>query len=152
MKKILVIITIVVMISIFSFKKQESLESVFDYNEEDNLVLNIYIPNLDTNNFKNYFDNEIEIIGIYPKINMIYKNKLGNLFYLFTGNNLEENINNFTKYYKGVLKKNNFSNDLILSDYNGIKIEKVKVITTSFILNKMLERCNNCSYEKTQLS
>lgn len=133
------------------FKKDNLTVSVFDYNEEEVLTATIFIPGLNTNNFKKYFNENIKIIGIYPKVNVLYKNKLGNLYYSFSKNTIDENIKGFKKYYKNILEKNNFKNDLILYEYNGISIEKVKIFLSYEELNSILKNCYKCSYEKISL-
>ena len=121
---------------------------VFEYDEEEMLTANILIYGLNTKNFENYFDDYVEIIGVYPKINLVYKNKIGNIFYTFNQNNMKDDLSSLTKYYKNILRKNNFISDLVLSDYNGINIEKVRAFLTYQKLNEILRECNDCSYEK----
>lgn len=147
MKKYFILIVMIVLL-IISSNKQNQIQMVFEYNDEDMLTANIVIPNLNTKNFSNYFDDYTEILGIYPKINMLYKNKIGKLFYSFNQSTVKENLLSFTKYYKNILKKNNYNNDLILTDYNGVSIEKVKVFLTYDKLNELLKKCKDCSYEK----
>lgn len=147
MKKYLVILIILIVLLMENFNKQEVLP-VFDYNEEEMLIANIIISNLNTNNFYYYFDEQINIVGIYPKVNMLYKDKIGNMFYRFSSNSIKYNINTFIKYYKNTLKKNNYTNDLVLSEYNGINIERVQVYISYDELKQFLDDCNNCSYEK----
>lgn len=147
MKKYFVLIVILVLL-VMCNNNSEQIQMVFDYNEKDMVTANILIPNLNTENFDSYFDDYVEVIGVYPKINLIYKNKVGNIFYTFNQNNIKSDLLSFTKYYKNILKKNNFSNDLILSDYNGIGIEKVRVFLTYEKLDEILKKCNGCSYEE----
>lgn len=145
MKKYLVILVIVVC---FFINNKEEIKPVFDYNEEDITIVNIIIPNLNTNNFSDYFNEQLEIIGLYPKVNILYKDKIGNMFYSFSKDGIKANITSFIKYYKSVLRKNNFTNDLILTEYSGINIEKVKVYLSYEELNYFLRNCFNCTYEK----
>ena len=147
MKKYLVVAVVLILLIINGGKSEET-QMVFDYNVEDMLIANILIPGLNTKNFDNYFDEYVQIIGVYPKINMIYKNKIGNVFYSFNKNRKKDNLLSFEKYYKNILQKNNFSSDLILSSYNGINIEKVRVYLTYEKLKEILKQCNGCSYEK----
>lgn len=150
MKKILVLT--IIMIILFSVTNKEKVIMVNSELETDEMItVLLTIPGLNTNNFTNYFDNSIEIIGIYPKINLIYQKKIGNMFYTFDKVNIKQNINSFSKYFKNVLEKYNFNNDLILINYNGINIDKVKLYISSDDLNKFMKNCNNCKYEKTSL-
>lgn len=147
MKKILLII-LLILILVMSNKE----EAIVVSNEVDNdemITVLVYIPGLTTNNFNNYFDDTVEIIGIYPKVNVLYKEKIGDMFYQFNMSNVKKDINNFTKKYKKVLQTNNFTNDLILINYNGIGIEKVKVYISNKNLKLFMINCNNCEYEKT---
>ncbi len=147
MKKFLILVVFLFLIIVCN-NSPEQTQMVFDYNEEEMLTANILIPGLNTKNFEDYFDDYVEIIGVYPKINLVYKNKIGNIFYTFNQNNMKDNLSSFTKYYKNILRKNNFMSDLVLSDYNGINIEKVRVFLTYQKLNEILRDCNDCSYEK----
>ena len=147
MKKFLILVLILFLIIVCN-NASEQTQMVFDYNEEEMLTVNILIPGLNTKNFENYFDDYVEIIGVYPKINLVYKNKIGNVFYTFNQNNIKNNLSSFAKYYKNILRKNNFNSDLILSDYNGINIEKVRVFITYEKLNEILKKYDGCSYEK----
>lgn len=147
MKKFLILVVILFLIIVCN-NASEQTQMVFDYNEEEMLTANILIPGLNTKNFEDYFDDYVEIIGVYPKTNLVYKNKIGNIFYTFNQNNMKDDLSSFTKYYKNILRKNNFMSDLVLSDYNGINIEKVRVFLTYQKLNEILRECNDCSYEK----
>ncbi len=147
MKKFLILVLILFLIIVCN-NGLEQTQMVFDYNEEEMLTANILIPGLNTKNFEDYFDDYVEIIGVYPKTNLVYKNKIGNIFYTFNQNNMKDDLSSFTKYYKNILRKNNFMSDLVLSDYNGINIEKVRVFLPYQKLNEILRDCNDCSYEK----
>lgn len=148
MKKIFIIVTILIMLILLTNKEEVMVvNNELDSNEMGTVLINI--PGLTTNNFTNYFDGSIEIIGIYPKVNMLYKEKIGNMYYQFNKNNIKQDITNFSKYYKGVLEKNKFNNDLILINYNGINIEKVSVYISGDNLEKFMRKCNGCKYEKT---
>ena len=147
MKKFLILVVILFLIIVCN-NASEQTQMVFDYNGEGMLTANILIPGLNTKNFEDYFDDYVEIIGIYPKTNLVYKNKIGNIFYTFNQNNMKDDLLSFTKYYKNILRKNNFMSDLVLSVYNGINIEKVRVFLTYQKLKEILRECNDCSYEK----
>lgn len=148
MKKIFLVITILITLILFTNKEEVMLvNNQLDSNEMVTVLINI--PGLNTNNFSNYFDGNIEIIGIYPKVNMLYKEKIGNMYYQFNKNNIKQDITSFTKYYKGVLEKNKFNNDLILINYNGISIESVKAYINGDNLENFMRKCNGCKYEKT---
>lgn len=148
MKKIFV--AIIILIILFGFTNKDNVMIVnneLDSNEMETILINI--PGVNTNNFTNYFDGSIEIIGIYPKVNGLYKTKIGNMYYQFNKNDIKQDIINFTKYYKGVLEKNNFNRDLMLINYNGISIENVKVYISGNNLKKFMRECSGCKYKKT---
>lgn len=63
MKKYFILIVMIVLL-IISSNKQNQTQMVFEYNDEDMLTANIVIPNLNTKNFSNYFDDYTEILGI----------------------------------------------------------------------------------------
>ena len=147
MKKFLILVAFLFLIIVCN-NGSEQTQMVFEYDEEEMLTANILIYGLNTKNFENYFDDYVEIIGVYPKINLVYKNKIGNIFYTFNQNNMKDDLSSLTKYYKNILRKNNFISDLVLSDYNGINIEKVRAFLTYQKLNEILRECNDCSYEK----
>lgn len=147
MKKFLILVVFLFLIIVCN-NGSEQTQMVFEYDEEEMLTANILIPGLNTKNFENYFNDYVEIIGVYPKINLVYKNKIGNIFYTFNQNNMKDDLSSLTKYYKNILRKNNFISDLVLSDYNGVNIEKVRVFLTYQKLNEILRECNDCSYEK----
>ena len=146
MKKIYLLLAIITVLIIITNRKEKVLvvNSVID---SDNMVeATIVVPGLSTKNFSSYFDNDDEIIGIYPKINILYKDRVSVKFYQFSKSTVTDNINDFIRYYKNILKKNNFNDDLVLADYNGIIIEKVKLYVDNKYLNEFMKKCPNCSY------
>lgn len=151
MKKIFKLLFIVFMLAILSNKEETML--VNNEIEDDEMVtVLLTVPGLNTNNFTNYFDDSIEIVGIYPKVNLLYKKKIGDMYYAFNGSSVKQNINNFSKHYKNVLKKNSFNEDLTRINYNGISIEKVIVYVNDELLQNFIHRCKSCEYEKTSQS
>ena len=78
---------------------------------------------------------------IYPKINILYKDKLKNIKF-----NCNKNcsIDDLLKYYKDILRKNNFIQDSINIDYYGLYIEKFLVYVNDRELNNILKKCNIC--------
>ena len=146
MKKIYLLLAIITVLIIITNRKEKVLvvNSVID---SDNMVeATIVVPGLSTKNFSSYFDNDDEVIGIYPKINILYKDRVSVKFYQFSKSTVTDNINDFIRYYKNILKKNNFNDDLVLADYNGIVIEKVKLYVDNKYLNEFMKKCPNCSY------
>ena len=148
MKKIILLTILLITLTLLTNKEKVIIvNSELDNNEMMNILL--IIPGLNTNNFTNYFDGSIEVIGIYPKVSVLYKERIGNMYYQFNKNNIKQDILHFTKYYKSILEKNKFNNDLILITYSGIVIDKVSVYISGDNLEKFMRRCNGCKYEKT---
>ena len=81
--------------------------------------------NLSTNNIFLYFSN-INIVKIYPYVNPIYSDKIGELFYEVRGYNLSDEINNFKEKYLNLIKKNSYLDYNYLYT-NGINISKMDV-------------------------
>ena len=71
------------------------------------------------------------------------------MFFIFDSKSLNSNMTRFIKYYKNILQKNNFNNDLVMIDYNGVNIEKVKLYIEVNELKEFLKKCSSCKYEKT---
>ena len=112
------------------------LENDYEYK-----FITINTPNLNTKNFYKYFDNTNNIMVIYPKINMLYKEKLGTIKFKCDRNCHIERLLN---YYKDVLKNNNFMQDSINVDYYGVYIDKIVFYINNEELNNILKKCNIC--------
>lgn len=148
MKKLIIIFLMIIIILMTNSKEETLSASNILNNPEDKNAKIVYlmIPNLTTKNFNNYFSNDSDIIGIYPTVNPLYQKKLGDMFYSFNYQSLKININNFLNFYRQKLKKNNFTNDVIAIDYNGVPISKVKVYMTNEQIRNFLKDCFNCTY------
>lgn len=85
----------------------------------------LVFENLSTNNIFDYFSN-INIIKIYPSVNPIYKDKIGDLSYEVRGYDLHNEINNFKYNYLDIIKKNSYL-DYNYLYVNGINIDKMDV-------------------------
>lgn len=134
MKKIFIILIICILLSTITTKSY----NIYHIPKNDNLY-NIYtvsINNLNTKNFKKYF-NKTKINKIYPKINPIYKNIIGNVSYKFKTNNINEEIDTFKKSYLKLIKKNSYS-DYNYLFINGINIDKVEILATEEEINDFL--------------
>ncbi len=137
MKKKIIILVIILLI--FSISNNERIVSVFDMGGLYEIYyLDFKEENLNTNNFESYFNENIDIIKIEPYINDIYKNKIGNVNYLFDHNDINYNINNFKEKYLKILKNNNYIDDYNKYSTNGIKINMVKVYTTETEILKLV--------------
>lgn len=148
MKKIFIFMMLLGLLLMSNNKEEVVLVNKEIENEEMVVVL-VTIPGLNTNNFSNYFDDNVKVIGVYPEVNILYKNKIGDMYYEFNGNSIKDNLNKFSNYYKTMLKKHNFYNDLTQINYLGINIEKVRVYVNSDTLDNFIHGCTNCEYKKT---
>ena len=93
MKKIIILVILIITLTILTNKEEVIVvNSNLDSNEMMTVLL--IIPGLTTNNFTNYFDDNIEVIGIYPKVNALYKDRIGNMYYQFNKNNIKQDIIN----------------------------------------------------------
>ena len=120
MKKIYTVILLLTIICI------PNLKSNNNYIKEDCYEMHkLGFNNLTTNNIQNYFS-KIQIKKIYPYINPIYKNKIGELSYEITGNNLKNEIDKIKDKYLNTIKKNSYK-DYNYSYTNGINISKMDV-------------------------
>lgn len=97
-KKIVIFLFLIVFLCIKNVRP-------FNYMSNDSYNLHtLTFENLSTNNISLYFSN-INIIKIYPYVNPIYSDKIGELFYEVRGYNLSDEINNFKEKYLNLIKK-----------------------------------------------
>ncbi len=104
-------------------------------------MYDIYADNLTTKNFTKYFSDTSNFIAVYPDTNLIYKEKLGNIYFECKN---KFNIEDFISYYKKVLEKNNYKNDLVNIDYYGVSIKKIRVYANKEELAQILNNCTIC--------
>ncbi len=104
-------------------------------------MYDIYADNLTTKNFTKYFSDTSNFIAVYPDINLIYKEKLGNIYFECKN---KFNLEDFISYYKKVLEKNNYKNDLVNIDYYGVSIKKIRVYANKEELAQILNNCTIC--------
>ncbi len=143
MAKILMVILLkkIILLIFFLFILNLNIKSKnYNYviNDETYEYRYVSIENLNTNNFINYFK-EVNVISIYPKVNPIYKDKIGNIYYKFINNNISEEIEKFKYNYIKLIKKNSYS------DYNylyvsGINIDKVLIYISNKELNNFINK------------
>lgn len=159
-KRILILLILVVLLNIIILIREDKISSAFNY-IDDNVIdtkgdYNIYNItfdriNLNTLNFIDFFkDLNGKILGIYPKINSLYADKLTNEinYYAFnTNNSISYNLNNFTNFYKSILDDYGFDNDIEKIHFNGIKIDKVKMYTTFDMINQFIIKYPNITYD-----
>ena len=124
MKKIIIMLLFLLLIkNSFNDTNSVFLEKI----EYSNLYEITCLNNISTNNFLNYF-NDIKIIWIKPKINILYKNKMlrFNKYYFKEISN-DKNIKNFKNEYIKYVNKIGYKNESLKLKTSGIMIEKIKV-------------------------
>ena len=81
-RKIIILLFLFLLMNILLTFKSEKDIPAFNYIDSRENDYDIYVlsfPNLNTFNIINYFnDFDIQILGIYPKINPLYENKVKN--------------------------------------------------------------------------
>lgn len=106
--------------------KETPIFKLDDYNV---FYLDLEDEDINTLNLNKYITHDMEIISIIPYVNPIYKDKIGNLKYNFSTVSYQNNINNFTKYYKDTINNSGYLDNLSEVDVNGIKINEIEVYT-----------------------
>lgn len=138
MKKILLLIFLCFLLCVVSVSSGDKYSYLLS-DDSYNLYI-VSIDNLNTKNFSSYFDG-INVLRLYPKINPIYKNMIGNVSYKFSSNNISNEINLFNNYYLSMIKKNSYS-DYNYLYINGISIDKVLIYISGTDLYNFLNRFN----------
>ena len=110
-------------------------------NDDSYKVYTLSIDNLNTKNFSDYFS-DINIIGIYPSINPVYKKGIGDLYYKFSGANNSFEIDSFVEKYLSFVKKNSYS-DYNYLYINGIGIDKIDIYTSGNDLYNFISNNKN---------
>lgn len=144
MKYVLNIIILFIFVVIITniTNNQDNAISVLSLDDNFYQIYDIYTNNLSTKHIDKYFSNTTNFMAVYPKVNVLYKDRVGDISYKCQNN---FDINDFVIYYKSILEKNNFYQDLINIDYYGVNIEKIKVYASKEELDKILQKCTICS-------
>jgi hypothetical protein len=83
---------------------------------------------------------DMDIVSVVPVINGIYDHLFIEIReYIFTNDNKEKNITEFTKKYKEILENNGIKTELSKIITNGIKIDSVKIRCDQSIKDKLKE-------------
>lgn len=133
MRKLLIIIffCFVFSVNIKSKSNYKYLENDDSYN-----IYSVSIENLNTKNFHTFFSG-VDVVRIYPSVNPIYKNKIGEVSYRFRSSNVDKEINVFRQNYLEFIKKNSYK-DYNYLYVNGIDISKVDIYISGSKLYKLL--------------
>ncbi len=151
-RKIIILLFLFLLMNILLTFKSEKDIPAFNYIDSRENDYDIYVlsfPNLNTFNIINYFnDFDIQILGIYPKINPLYENKVKNKlkYYSFEKGDLSNNVNRFTEYYLSILSNLGLNGEKEKIYLNGIKILKVKVYASNQELSRFMKRYSNMTY------
>ena len=131
------LITFLILLIVCMLIEEPTTQTVFDELENQDIVKNYYIEidNLNTNNFKEYF-NGLEVVALIPYINPVYKDRLVE-FYMYDG------IYNFRKKYINILKQNGYYQEANKYILRPIVIEKVLVNAS---LNDIYDTLNGKDY------
>ena len=128
------------LIIILSFICIFNIDSKDDYsylkNDLSYSLYSVSIKNLNTKNMLNYFNN-INVVRIYPKVNPIYMDRIGNVSYKLRSSNLSSEINYFRNSYLSFIKKNSYL-DYNYLYINGVGIDKVDVYMSGSDLYRFL--------------
>lgn len=132
MRKLLIIIffCFVFSVNIKSKSNYKHLENDDSYN-----IYSVSIENLNTKNFHTFFSG-VDVVRIYPSVNPIYKNKIGEVSYRFRSSNIDKEINVFRQNYLEFIKKNSYKEYNYLY-VNGIFIDKVDIYISGNDLYKL---------------
>lgn len=136
MKKIFLVIIIIFLISITNVKS-----NFYDYLISDDSygLYSLYVEGLNTNNFLSYFS-DINVIRIYPYINPIYRDRIGEVSYEFDSSNISYEIEIFKNKYLSLIKKNSYLDYNYL--YLNINIDRVDVYMSGSDLYNFLSNFN----------
>jgi len=154
-RRIITLLFLFFCLNIIILRNKKTTIPVFNYlddNSEYYAIYNISFNNINinSNNFMDYFiDFKMKIMGIYPKINPIYENKIKDYvqYYSFNNKSIESNLSNFVNYYTNILSKNGLNNELEKIHFTGIKISKVKVYASLDEIKKIKSIYKNLTYD-----
>lgn len=122
---------------------EENTQSVF-FESNDNLFYQyvfIETPGLTTRNFQKYFEDTNLVVAIYPKVNLLYKDRLGNIKFVC---NKKCKLEEFENSYQETLSKYNYITDSVNIEYYGVPIDKLLIYVNSQQLNDILQICSFC--------
>ncbi len=147
-KIIIVLIFLLIVTYCFYFQKKENLEPVFSEKGINSIdeyrIYNLDVENLNvsTKTLEQYFFyEEVKVLGVYPKLNNLYKNKLfgASNYYAFTSNSIYSNLKNFESHFKRILQTYGLKEEISKIELEGISIKRVKIYTSNKIVNKILK-------------
>lgn len=122
----------------------ETFEEVEDYH-----LYHVHTEreNIRTTNFLEIFSS-FEIVSIFPYINPLYENKFSKKEYVFQYEEIDKNIEDFTKKYLTTLKNLPYQRDYVTSYIEGIKLVSVKMYANKSMLQNLSKNYPSITYEE----
>ena len=135
----IILITLTNLKTLSSYNKQTDKTSFKEYT----LVLDDL--NINTNNLANYFKH-MEIISVEPLLSPLLEGRISKIFN-FNHPLINRNINLLYNYYRDKLLSLGLRTEVDQMDYLGLKIKKIKVITTGNKILLLMNQLPKLKYE-----
>lgn len=155
-RKVTVLLSLIVFIvfcSISLINNNDSAKTVFNKLDEyyyDVYIVDVSNENINTKNIFDYFDG-VTILKIYPNNNPIYSKFINIDEYEFDNIlSQKKNISNFVSIYNNKLKENALIKEVESFNISGIKINKLKVYTSTEQIDKVKELLPNVNIEECE--
>lgn len=146
MKRIITLFFLVlILITLTNLKTLSSLNIQVDKTSFKEYTLILDELNINTNNIANYFK-DIEILSVEPVLSPLLDSKISKVFN-FNHPLINRNINLLFNYYRDKLLSLGLKSEVDQMDYLGLKIKKIKVITTGNKILSLLKQLPNLKYE-----
>ena len=155
-RKVTVLLSLIIFIvfcSITLVNSNDSTKTVFNKLDEyyyDVYIVDVSNENINTKNIFDYFDG-VTILKIYPNNNPIYSKFINIDEYEFDNIlSQKKNISNFVSIYNNKLKENALIKEVESFNISGIKINKLKVYTSTEQIDKVKELLPNVNIEECE--
>lgn len=147
------LIIFIVFCSITLVNNNDSTKTVFNKLDEyyyDTYMVDVSDKNINTKNIFDYFDG-VTILKIYPNNNPIYSKFINIDEYEFDNIlSQKKNISNFVSMYNNKLNDNALIKEIESFNISGIKINKLKVYTSTEQIDKVKELLPNVNIEECE--
>ena len=147
------LIIFIVFCSITLVNSNDSTKTVFNKLDEyyyDTYIIDVSNENINTKNIFDYFDG-VTILKIYPNNNPIYSKFINIDEYEFDNIlSQKKNISNFVSMYNNKLNDNALIKEIESFNISGIKINKLKVYTSTEQIDKVKELLPNVNIEECE--
>ena len=155
-RKVTVLLSLIIFIvfcSITLVNSNDSTKTVFNKLDEyyyDTYIIDVSNENINTKNIFDYFDG-VTILKIYPNNNPIYSKFINIDEYEFDNIlSQKKNISNFVSMYNNKLNDNALIKEIESFNISGIKINKLKVYTSTEQIDKVKELLPNVNIEECE--